>query len=322
MTTIDSHCQRCAGGIDDTTRPRITHMADGGLETTLLFLHGLDLPDFAAFPLLDSDKGRAELRAYYTPYLQLAAERGLAMVLDTPTWRASADWGIRLGYDRNELAALNRRAVVFIRNLAADVAPTVDVVLNGAIGPRGDGYVVGEVMSIDEAASYHSLQARAFAEANIDTITAVTMTYVAEAIGVARAAMNAGVAVTIGFTVETDGHLPSGTPLGEAIAAVDAATGGVAGYMVNCAHPSHVESVLAAGDEAWLSRIVAVRANASRMSHEELDNAPELDRGDPEVLAADYATLGDLLPNLSTVGGCCGTDSEHIAVITAALTAA
>ncbi|MEM8922842.1 MAG: homocysteine S-methyltransferase family protein [Actinomycetota bacterium] len=301
------------------TTPTITQMADGGLETSLLFLQGVDLPDFAAFPLLDAPSGRDALNTYYQPYLGLAAERGLRLVLDTPTWRANPDWAARLGYDREALAAVNRRAVAYLRELAREAGPTLDVLYNGAVGPRGDGYVVGEVMTVGEAASYHALQVRALAEGGVDTVTAVTMTYVEEAIGVARAALAVGVPVVIGFTVETDGRLPSGMALGEAVASVEAATQGAAlGFMINCAHPSHFESVLG-GDDAWLGRVVAVRANASRMSHEELDEAPELDRGDPSELADDYVRLRRLLPALTTVGGCCGTDHEHLATITAAL---
>lgn len=289
-------------------------IADGGLETSLIFLDGIDLPDFATFPLLDSEAGRDALRRYYTPYLDIAADQGVGIVLDTATWRASADWGLRLGYGRDALADVNGRAVEFVRELAA-TRPDVPVVLNGAIGPRGDGYVVGSTMSVDEATSYHSLQTRAFARAGADMVTAVTMTYVEEAIGVARAGIAADIPVAIGFTTETDGRLPSGISLREAIEAVDAATDGqVAYFMINCAHATHFESALADGG-AWLERIKAVRSNASKLSHAELDDAEELDRGDLDELGDDYRRLRSILPDLRVVGGCCGTDHEHIAHI-------
>ena len=80
-------------------KPSSLYLTDGGLETTLVFHEGIDLPDFAAFPLVDSEDGRAALRRYFTPYLDLAERLGLGMVLDTPTWRANLDWGARLGYD-------------------------------------------------------------------------------------------------------------------------------------------------------------------------------------------------------------------------------
>jgi homocysteine S-methyltransferase len=288
------------------------HIADGGLETSLIFLDGIDLPDFAAFPLVDTDAGRAALRRYYEPYLDIAAEHGVGIVLDTPTWRASADWGHRLGYDRSTLAAVNERAVELVREFAG-TRPDVAAVVNGAIGPRGDGYVVGSTMSVDEATSYHSLQTRAFARAGADLATAVTMTYVEEAIGIARAAITADLPVAIGFTTELDGRLPSGTPLREAVETVDAATDGqVAYFMINCAHATHFESALADGG-TWLGRIKAIRSNASKMSHAELDDAEELDRGDLDELRGDYHRLRALLPDLRVIGGCCGTDHEHIA---------
>jgi S-methylmethionine-dependent homocysteine/selenocysteine methylase len=294
-------------------------VTDGGLETTLVFHHGIDLPDFAAFPLLDTEAGRAALADYYQPYLDLGRRLGLPVVVDTPTWRANLDWGARLSYDAIRLAAVNRRAVEFVRELATGAA--VEHVVNGVIGPRGDGYVIGATMSAPEAAAYHGLQARAFAEAGATMMTAVTMTYVEEAIGVARAAGSVGLPVVISFTVETDGALPSGEPLGDAIGRVDGATDGApAYYMVNCAHPEHFAEQLAAG-EAWLARVKAIRANASRCSHAELDDATELDRGDVADLASWYTRLNSILPDLRVVGGCCGTDHEHVAAIAESLTA-
>jgi S-methylmethionine-dependent homocysteine/selenocysteine methylase len=296
-------------------------IADGGLETTLVFLHGVDLPDFAAFPLLDDEDGRQHLRRYHDPYLDIAERRGVGIVLDTPTWRANHDWAARLGYSSEQLADINRRSVAFVGELAAARTGLV-AVINGVIGPRGDGYVVECAMTATEAQHYHAMQARAFATAGADMITAVTMTYADEAIGIVRAAADAGLPVVISFTVETDGRLPSGQPLGDAIASVDAATGDdPAYYMVNCAHPTHFDHVLVDG-ASWLERIKGVRANASRQSHAELDAAEELDRGDECELAADYVRLRSVLPDLRVVGGCCGTDHRHIDAIAAATVAA
>jgi S-methylmethionine-dependent homocysteine/selenocysteine methylase len=304
-----------------TQLPHLTgpiFISDGGLETTLVFHEGLELPDFAAFPLLDTADGRDALERYFEPYFAVADRDGFGMLVDTPTWRANADWGPRLGYDRDALAAVNERAVEFVRGLAARW-PGVTSVINGAIGPRGDGYVVEERMSAPESASYHALQARSFAAAGADMVTAVTMTYADEATGIVRAAVDADIDVAIGFTVETDGRLPSGETLGEAIATVDGATGSAAlYYMINCAHPSHFSDVVRT-DEPWLERIKAIRANASMASHEELDNAEELDRGDPVALANDYVALFETLPDLRLVGGCCGTDHDHVGAISARL---
>jgi homocysteine S-methyltransferase len=295
-------------------------ITDGGLETMLVFLEGIDLPDFAAFPLLERDDGREALSRYFTPYLELAERLGRGFVLDTPTWRANLDWSARLGYDAEAVDAINRAAVRFVSDLAA-TRPGLRRVINGVIGPRGDGYVVGAKMSPAEARDYHSVQTRAFAAAGADMVTAVTMTYAEEAIGVTQAAADAGLPAVVSFTVETDGRLPSGQPLGEAIEAVDGATSTApAYYMVNCAHPNHFDEVLSGGDP-WVQRIKAIRANASTMSHEELDAAPELDRGDLTDLAERYVELRTKLGHLAVVGGCCGTDHEHVTAIATALAA-
>ena len=300
------------------TLPQLTgddiYLTDGGLETTLVFLEGLDLPDFAAFPLLGSVEGKAAIDRYYASYLDLAERTGAGFVLDTPTWRANRDWGMRLGYDDDALAEENRRAVDYIKGLA-DARPALTTVLNGVVGPRGDGYVVGDLMTAQEAADYHSLQARAFASAGAQMMTAVTMTYAGEAIGITDAASAEGLPVAISFTVETDGRLPSGQELGEAVEEVDEVTDGAPAYfMVNCAHPTHFADVLEQGG-SWVERVKGVRANASTMSHAELNDAEELDRGDVPGLARHYAELRRILPDMRVAGGCCGTDAAHISAI-------
>src|SRR5215217_5134565 len=287
-------------------------LTDGGLETSMIFHHGLDLPHFASYKLLEDERGRRALREYFSRFLEVARERGAGFVLDTTTWRSNRDWGALLGDDAEALDAINRAAVEFARALRREHAGTAPVLVNGVLGPRGDGYVVREAMSAQEAEDYHSAQVRSFAAAGADMVSAITMTYADEATGIARAAAAAGIPVAISITVETDGRLPSGQALGEAIEQVDAATGGsVAYYMVNCAHPSHFDHVLADGG-GWLERIAGVRANASALSH------AELDEGDPDALAAGYVALRAHLPNATVLGGCCGTDERHVAAVAAA----
>jgi S-methylmethionine-dependent homocysteine/selenocysteine methylase len=294
-------------------------LTDGGLETTLIFHEGVELPEFAVFPLLETDDGRATLRRYFAPFVALAGEHGACLSLDTPTWRANPDWGSRLGYDADALARVNREAVAFCRELARE-APGVAVRVNGVIGPRGDGYVVDERMSVDQARDYHRPQLEALAEAGADVVSALTMTYAEEATGIVLAAREAGVPLIASLTVETDGRLPDGSGLDEAIAAIDGATDGAAeGFMVNCAHPTHFDGVVS-GDGAWRDRVCGLRANASTMSHAELDAAEELDAGDPEDLAARYVGLREHLPGLRVLGGCCGTDLRHVAAIARAWT--
>lgn len=290
-----------------------TFLTDGGIETTLIFHDGHDLPHFAAYDLLTRDGGEDALRRYFEPYVHIARRRGVGIVLETPTWRASPDWAERLGHSPAELDALNRRAVALLDRLRQELeTPATPIVVSGCVGPRGDGYVVGEAMTADEAAAYHSTQIGSLSTSGVDLVTAITMTYADEAVGVARAAREADVPSVISFTVETDGRLPSGQSLGAAIEEVDERTGGApVYYMVNCAHPSHFYDVLE-GDAVWLERIRGLRANASRLSHAELDEAEELDTGDPEELALEYVALRERLPRLSVLGGCCGTDHRHV----------
>jgi len=286
-------------------------LTDGGIETVLIFHEGLELPAFAAFALLKDDAGTEALRRYYDPYASLARDHGLGFVLESPTWRASARWGAELGYDEADLSRLNHKAIALmeeIRDAHADGAP---VVISGCIGPHDDGYRPGETLSADAARDYHAAQIQTFADTAADMVTAVTMTYADEAIGISRAAREAGVPAAISFTVETDGRLPSGQSLADAIELVDEDTP-PAYYMINCAHPTHFESVLG---EPWVRRIHGLRANASTKSHAELDEAEELDAGDPVDLGTRYSELRPKLPRLNVLGGCCGTDHRHIAEI-------
>jgi S-methylmethionine-dependent homocysteine/selenocysteine methylase len=287
------------------------------METTLIFENGLELPDFASFVLLDDPDGLEALREYYASYVALAREHGVGIILDTPTWRANADWGARLGYSAEGLADINRRGVALLEELREEGGdPTL--VISGCVGPRGDGYRVDDAMDPDEAERYHSAQIRTFANTTAELVTAYTLSYAGEAIGVVRAAQAAGIPSVVSFTVETDGRLPDGRPLGEAVLAVDEATDvGAAYFMINCAHPTHFEDVL---EGQWLERVRGIRANASSQSHAELDESTELDSGDPAALAAHYAALRPLLSELTVVGGCCGTDMRHIREICAVWT--
>lgn len=298
--------------LPETARGWVT---DGGLETDLIFHRGLDLPDFASFPLLDDPAGREVLADYYRAYAVVAARAAAGLLLETPTWRANGDWGARLGYDAEALARVNRDAVEHLRALAEEVSREVyDVLVVGAVGPRGDGYLAGD-LDADRYADYHRAQLAAFQDAGADLATAYTLTTVAEATGIVRAAADVGLPVAISFTVETDGRLPDGTDLGTAVEQLDAATdAGAAHLLVNCAHPDHVRPGLDA-DAAWTGRIAGLRVNSSRLSHAELDEAEELDEGDLPDLAATTRALVDVLPAVRIVGGCCGTDARHIAAM-------
>jgi S-methylmethionine-dependent homocysteine/selenocysteine methylase len=286
-------------------------LTDAGLETILVFDDGFELPQFAAFPLVDSENGRAALRRYYEPFLELARSRAVPLVLSAPTWRANTDWGRLLGYEGDELAAVNRRAVEFVASVSARHD---EVVVEGCVGPRSDAYSPRLVMDADEAERYHAVQLRTLADSGCAQATALTLTYVDEAVGITRAATAAGLPIHIGFTVETDGRLPGGDSIEDAILAVDDATDGAAeSFMINCAHPTHFADALPEGESR--RRIRGLRANASTLSHAELDEAQELDSGDPADLAERYVAIRRALPELEVVGGCCGTDIRHVTAI-------
>jgi S-methylmethionine-dependent homocysteine/selenocysteine methylase len=289
-------------------------LTDGGIETTLIFHEGLDLPLFAAFDLLKDDDGTEALRRYYEPYAALAREHDLGFVLESPTWRASARWAGELGYGEAELDELNRKAIALMEEIR-DAQPSngAPIVISGCVGPHDDGYSPATTLAAAAARDYHATQIATFAETAADMITAMTVTYAEEAIGVAVAAAQNGIPAAISFTLETDGRLPSGQALGEAIRQTDDETNAApAFYMINCAHPTHFDDLFAE-HESWHDRILGLRANASTKSHGELDEATELDEGDPADLGRRYAALRAGLPRLTVLGGCCGTDHRHVA---------
>jgi homocysteine S-methyltransferase len=281
-----------------------------GLETDLIFNQNWDLPGgLASFPLAMSEPGRSRLSQYYDDQVALARNNGLGAILDSVTWMANADRAGPLGYDAAALAHANAEAVELVR-AARERAGSLPVLVNGQVGPRGDAYQPG-AKGIADAQVYHARQIGELVGAGVDMITAYTLGSAEEATGIALAAKTAGVPVMISFTVETDGRLPDGTKLGDAVEATETHTGGtVLGYCINCAHPDHFKPALDGG--AWMKRLIGLIPNASRRSHAELDEATELDDGDPAELAAQLGALHDSLPQIAIFGGCCGTDMRHL----------
>jgi S-methylmethionine-dependent homocysteine/selenocysteine methylase len=303
-------------GIYRNTLPQLSSgifLTDGGIETTLIFHDGLELPDFAAFDLLKANDGYESLRTYFRTYAALARDYEVGFILESATWRASSDWGRKLGYSDAALADMNRKAIELLRDIRDEYEnETTKMVISGCIGPRGDGYNPTAIMSAEEAQQYHKPQIDTFSATDADLVTAITMNYVEEAIGIARAAKAADLPVVISFTVEIDGKLPTGQTLKDAIEQVDQATDSTpAYYMINCAHPSHFAGVLGT-DEPWLGRIRGLRTNASTKSHAELNDSVELDAGDPVELGRQHSALFGVLKNLNVLGGCCGTDHRHV----------
>ena len=283
-------------------------VTDGGLETELVFHRGMELPAFAAFPLVEQPEGPRILTDYYQGYAAIARAAGVGLVLETPTWRAIPDWAATLGYDKAALDRVNRRAVELLQQISTD---GLAVRVSGVIGPRGDGYVASGQLA-QEAADYHRTQVASLAGAGVDVLHAMTVTTVAEAAGVVMAARDAGIPVGVSFTLETDGCLPDGTPLREAVAQADAQAA-ADWYGINCAHPEHVRPALDGG--SWQERLQCFRPNASTLTHAELDVMEVLDEGDRDLLRTSTSALLTQLPSVTTLGGCCGTDATHVAAL-------
>jgi homocysteine S-methyltransferase len=296
-------------------------LTDGGMETTFVFHDRIDLPHFAAFDLLKDEPGLAHVRRYYERYAEMAARNELGFVLESPTWRANRDWAAKLGYSAAALADMNRRAIALMVEMRDRYETSRSpMVISGNIGPRGDGYKADQIMSTWEAEAYHAEQIEVFRDTEADMVSAFTLNYADEAIGIARAANAAGMPVVISFTVETDGYLPTGQTLKDAILQVDTETGAApVYYMLNCAHPTHFDSELQTS-AAWTQRLRGLRANASRRSHAELDAAPDLDAGNPAELGRQYRDLRQRMRQIAVVGGCCGTDHRHVEQICMACT--
>ena len=296
----------------DTVDARVTTVTDGGIETDLIHRRGATLDEFAAFPLVETVDGRAMLRGYFDGYAAIASSRHRGLMLESPTWRASPDWGALLGYTTDDLTRVNIAAIDFMKELRRAYTDAVgDIRISGTIGPRRDGYSPSDALEPAEAAAYHRPQIAAFATAGADLTTAYTITHVGEAVGIVRAARQEGLPVAVSFTVETDGRLASGDSLADAVARVDEAAAPDY-FLVNCAHPRHIEAALDVAGE-WTRRIAGTRANASTAGHDDLDEAVARGDGTPGEFAEAQRRLMALLPHLSIVGGCCGTDARHVA---------
>lgn len=295
-------------------------LTDAGIETDLIFNRGIEIREFAAHTLLPDPEGRRALEDYFRGYIDLADSQHTGLILDTVTWKAHRHWASDLRESPSELHEANSAAVALIANLRAAASNAKPIVLNAPIGPRGDAYAPEEMIDADSAQAYYAEQLGWLARTEIDMITGLTFTQSSEAVGLVRAAQAAQLPCAISFTVETDGRLPTGETLSEAIQHVDRETGlGPIYFMVNCAHPDHFAQALREGD--WRRRIRGIRANASRCSHAELDEAEQLDPGDPVELGEQYAALRGRMPWLNVFGGCCGCDVRHVAAIATRLAA-
>ncbi len=297
-------------------------LTDGGTETWLMYKRGFDLPEFSAFHLLNDIKATAAIREYYRTFANIALQLNTGFIFDSLTYRASRDWGQLLGYSDASLAEMNHRCLDLYREIAAKtgLAPK-HTVISGCIGPKGDAYQKNEELTAEGAEEYHAVQIETFRNAGADIVTALTLNATDEAIGIARAAANAGLPSVISFTLEKDRNLRSGESLHQAIETVDAATDcAPAYYMINCSHPLDFGPALTTG--SWTERIRGLRANASTLDHGTLCQLGHLEEGNPDELAGQYRDLRTAFPKMNVFGGCCGTDFVHVEKIGKALLAA
>jgi homocysteine S-methyltransferase len=291
-------------------------LTDGGFETWMFFVEGFEAPEFAALVLMDDEKAREAMRRYFDRFLGMAEAAGTGFVLDTNTWRGCPAWGPKLGRSTGDMMRLSREAVSFAKTLRENWRHRVSpILINGVLGPVGDGYRAEGTPDASTAQALHAPQIELFADEGVDMVSALTMTNVDEAIGIARTCREMDIPVVISFTLETDGRLPTGQALSDAIRQTDAGTGAAPlYYMINCAHPDHFNGTLAEGGD-WVARIGGVRANASRLSHAELDTAETLDDGNPEEFGNLNAELVRSYPALRVLGGCCGSDHRHVGCV-------
>ncbi len=292
-------------------------LADAGMETYLIYREGILLPEFASFIALSTPEGRSALERYYRSIIDVAVRDERPLLLDSATWRASSEWGTVIGYSAAGLDEVNTAAVEFVDEVRSTYSARI--LLGGCVGPRGDGYAPTSGMSFAESTDYHSAQVASLAHAGAQYIAGMTLGDANEAAGIIEAARANDLPTIVSFTIETDGRLASGELVATIIAETDRLTGGYADfYLINCAHPLHVERAFAS-ESTEMSRISGIRVNASMRSHVELDAATDLDDGDPDDLARRCADLAATYPRLSVFGGCCGTDARHISAISAAL---
>jgi homocysteine S-methyltransferase len=294
----------------------VIYLAEGGQETEIMYRHGHDLPEFAMYPLLENPEAVADLKQMYARVLDIAAECGFAAMICGLDYRASPDWGEKLGYSRSGLAEALEASIAFLRDVAEPYQGQIDrILIGGSIGPRGDAYSLNRTITADEAEDYHGFQLEVLQRVGVDFASAMTFNNVAEAIGVSRAAARVGLPLSMGFVLDNNHRLKSGASLREAVEAVDAEAGNAKPdfYGINCSHPLEFEPALESGD--WILRLRSLRPNASARDKMDLCKIGHLEEGDPVDLGHRMGALAKRLPHVDIFGGCCGTWDKHLCEI-------
>lgn len=295
-------------------------LTEGGSETEIMYRHGFELPEFAMFPLLDNPKAVSAMHGIFSKQLDVAAEFGLSFLLSGLDYRASPDWGAKLGYSPTALAEANTAAIDFLRDVAKGYEGQVPRLLFGGIlGPRGDAYGLNREITADVAEEYHAVQLETLKLAGVDFACAMTFNNIPESVGAARAAAKIGVPLSVSLTLDSTHRLKSGPSLADAITEIDAQTGNDAPdfYLLNCSHPLEYEPALETED--WINRLRGVRPNASKMEKIALCKLGHIEEGNPVELGSQLRSLSERYPHMDIFGGCCGTGHSHLREIAKAL---
>lgn len=285
-------------------------ITDGGLETTLIYKYNIELPYFSCINLLKTDSGRNIIYNCLLNYVNISEKYNVNIIIETPTWRCSKKWSKLLNCENSDIEKINREAVNIVKSIKKN---NKKIIISGNIGPIDDGYVISNKLTIEELKEYHSEQIYILANENVDIISAFTINYVEEAIGITLVCKDINIPLVISFTLNIDGKLPSGMTLEDSIKYIDKYTNYYPMYyMINCAHPKHFISLFKDNNSDWIKRIKGIRSNASDKSHEELNNSKKLDIGNIVELSNYCKNIRKENKHINIFGGCCGTDENHV----------
>ncbi|GFE58961.1 homocysteine S-methyltransferase family protein [Geobacter sp. AOG1] len=266
------------------------------------------------------DGKRAALETICRQYLEIGREFGLPLLVSTPTWRASRERIEAAGYAGVDVNGDNARFLDALRKSCGGYAE--NVVICGLMSCRGDAYRPAEALAVAEAREFHAWQAGKLADAGVDFLLAATLPALSEATGLALALAATGQPYVLSFVVRPEGTLLDGTPLKDAIAAIDATvTPPPLAYMINCTHVSFARAALtheAHSSALVRQRVIGLLANTAALSPEDLNDSTSLVEEDPEAFGRSVAGLHREL-GLKILGGCCGTDDRHIRSLAAQL---
>ncbi|QEM69727.1 homocysteine S-methyltransferase family protein [Geobacter sp. FeAm09] len=289
-------------------------LAEGAVIERLRRMPGIRLDEQVVnSALIYDDHGRAALAGICRQYLGIGRSYGLPLLLSTPTWRAGRERIAVAGLAGRDLNGDNFRFLDALRREQGDYGKSV--IIGGLMSCKGDAYRPEEALSAPEARAFHAWQAEALAAAGVDLLLAATLPALSEAVGLAQAQAATGLPYLVSFVARPEGTLLDGTPLKEAIAAIDSqAAPPPLAYLINCTHASVFRRAVTherTSSPLVRERVIGLLANTAALSPEELDNSTELVEEAPEIFGAAVAALhGDL--GMKVLGGCCGTDGRHI----------